>query len=278
MSELVNRSTGEVLDLATAEGVARALTGLDAEVEDLAARLDELASGGIEGTVTAWCWRDIGRVGAALLWKRLAFWVGWLRARYPISEQLPACWWRHPELVEELTALYLAWRAAYTDPAAHLTAPADWHDRWLPGTLARVRRWGVYCDGEHRDRPAGTYDPRAVDDQDAFTRHVDAELRDRQLSLQPEKETPMPTSTSESANLMPATEIAAHLAAGAARSLGGLPGSPVRYDDAFWRPDGDTYSRITDPALIERLRVDEKRLRLADAAVLAAREDDDEPR
>jgi len=268
VSEFVHRSTGEVLDVGTAEGVARALTAIDTELEDLAARVDELASGGIEGTVTAWCWRDIGPVGAAMLWKRLALWVGWLRARYPLAEQLPACWWRHPELVEELTALYLAWRAAYTDPAAQLTAPADWHDRWLPGTLARVRGWGVYCDGDHRDRPTGTYDPRAVDDQDAFTRHVDADLHDRQLSLQPATEKSMPAS--ETVELLPATEMTAHLAAGTARSLGGLPGSPVWHDDAYWRCDGDTYARITDPALVARLRADDERLRLADAAVRAA--------
>jgi hypothetical protein len=275
MSELVNRTTGEVLDLGTLDGLARAIGTLDTDLQDVAARLDELA-GGTEGPVTAWCWRDIGPIGAAVLWKRLAFWVGWLRARYPVAEQLPACWWRHPELIEELTALYLAWRAAYTDPAAHLTAPADWHDRWLPGTLARVRSWGVYCDGDHRDRPAAAYDLRAVDDQDAFTRHVDADLHARRESMHIREELPMPSSAT--VDVIPATEIAAHLAAGAAHSLGGLPGSPVRYDGAYWRADGDAYVRITDPTLVERLRVDEERLRLADDAVQAAREREEETR
>jgi hypothetical protein len=70
----------------------------------------------------------------------------WLRevltVRYPAmvtsSSAWRPCWYRHPDVVEELSWLYAAWRAAYEEPDAPPTRAADWHDRWLPGVIARI--------------------------------------------------------------------------------------------------------------------------------------------
>lgn len=43
----------------------------------------------------------------------------------------------------------------------------DFHDRWLPGVLARVRAWGVHCQAEHRDRASGVYDDAPTSDDNA---------------------------------------------------------------------------------------------------------------
>jgi hypothetical protein len=75
-----------------------------------------------------------------------------LRVRHPeMYDRLGACWFLHPDVLDEMTALRAAWFAAYRDPAAPATAAIEWHDRWLPGAMRRcrtaIRRRG--CKGRH---------------------------------------------------------------------------------------------------------------------------------
>jgi hypothetical protein len=111
------------------------------------------------GPQVAWCWRNIGPRAADTLWTELSAWTVWLRGRYPLARRIPACWPEHPEVVEELTALWLAWQAAYTDRDAPLTAAADWHDRWLPGLLHRFDHgpFALDCTTTHHPRPPSAY-------------------------------------------------------------------------------------------------------------------------
>ena len=99
------------------------VAGLLARLEDLEAQTTTPGR-----TPTSWCWRSIGANGADELWHLLTDWVTWIRGRHPLARKIPPCWSDHPELVEELTALWLAWQHAYEDRDAPLTA-ADWHDR-----------------------------------------------------------------------------------------------------------------------------------------------------
>jgi hypothetical protein len=86
-------------------------------------------------------------------------WTAWLRHRYPLARKIPDCWAQHPELVEELTTLWLAWQGAFQQPDALLTAAADWHDRWLPGVLHRLEHgpFALDCSDAHRSRPEASY-------------------------------------------------------------------------------------------------------------------------
>ena len=90
---------------------------------------------------TSW-WPDltIGENRAQAL-ECLAVWVDEvLRARHPeLYNQLGACWYQHPDILDELTALRAAWYAAYRDPGAPPAAAVEWHDRWLPGVMRRCR-------------------------------------------------------------------------------------------------------------------------------------------
>jgi len=68
-------------------------------------------------------------------------------------------WVDHPEVVEEVTALWLAWQAAYVERDAPLTAAAEWHDRWLPGVLHRLEHgpFALDCGTCHKPRPEALY-------------------------------------------------------------------------------------------------------------------------
>lgn len=130
------------------------IAGLIARLEDLESRTVTAAR-----APTAWCWRKIGPQASEELWRQLTDWVAWTRSRYPLARKIPPCWAEHPELVEELTALYLSWQHAYESLDAPLTAAAEWHDRWLSGVLYRLEHgpFALDCTNEHRPRPATAY-------------------------------------------------------------------------------------------------------------------------
>lgn len=132
---------------------------------DLLARLGDVEQPSPSARApTAWCWRDLGPQAEEVLARELGSWVDWIRGRYPLSRKIPACWADHPEIVEELTALWLAWQYAYQERDAPLTAAADWHDRWLPGVLHRLEHgpFAVDCSSEHHPRPAAAYAQTAL--------------------------------------------------------------------------------------------------------------------
>lgn len=294
MTEYLDESTGEVLDLSHSDGVARALLAQQYRIERLTMRLtmattsletlqeqlDERDDSLLDG-VTAWTWSALGPLGAETLWQRLERWVGWLRGRYPLAEQLPGCWWRHPELVEELTALHVAWRAAYSDPAASMTAPIEWHQHYLPTFLARVRGWGVHCTDSHRDRPVALYSAAGTDDPAAFEQYVADDVQQRRDyagggdgALSP---SPISTGTGREEQphmeTLPREEMTALLATGQASMLGTIPGAPVTYQNRYWVADGTAYVRVDDDDLNEQLRRDHERLQQADKAVNNSRTD-----
>jgi hypothetical protein len=132
-------------------------------IADLLARLEDLETlgGNTAASAAAWCWRDLGPHAQTELMNQLEPWVGWLRQRYPLARKIPASWATHPELVEELTALWLAWQGAYQQPDAPLTGAADWHDRWLPGLLHRLEHgpFALDCSEVHCARPDTAYAP-----------------------------------------------------------------------------------------------------------------------
>jgi len=132
-----------------------ALTDLMVRVEEA----EDVASQPVAGSVSSWCWRYAGASAAESLWVELGDWVGWIRHRYPLARRIPECWADHPEVVEELTALWLAWQAAYVERDAPLTGAAEWHDRWLPGVLHRLEHgpFAVDCGTCHKARPDTLY-------------------------------------------------------------------------------------------------------------------------
>lgn len=60
--------------------------------------------------------------------------------------KLPPCWPSHPEAVIELSTLMTEWVRIYGDPDNRpLQDALVWHDKWLPGVLARLSA-AIKCD------------------------------------------------------------------------------------------------------------------------------------
>ena len=88
------------------------------------------------------------------LFEDLDLWVTWLVDHYSLDRRfVPECWARHWELVEELSALHLAWEAAYAT-TAHADAALTRHER-LALARTRVADWVARTGcrpGEHRGK------------------------------------------------------------------------------------------------------------------------------
>ena len=130
--------------------------------------------------VFRWAQLDAGEAEAA--WTALAGWVDWLLDRHIVKEVPRGCWWRHGSMVEELTALWWAWQAAY-DPKADPRAPLMWLeqlDRARDRIRLRLTQQGACMTGEHRAAPIALDNKAALADFDVFVRtdvgrrHTDA--------------------------------------------------------------------------------------------------------
>ncbi|WP_417564151.1 hypothetical protein [Microbacterium sp.] len=100
----------------------------------LAAQLSDFAPsvrGGSSAPIGAHVvdWRTLKDAQAPAAWNSLRAWVEWFTIRYRISESVvPACWFKHGQLVEELSALHTAHTAAF-DPSDAGFGPIGWHER-----------------------------------------------------------------------------------------------------------------------------------------------------
>src|SRR3954447_19537142 len=104
--------------------IATGVTQLRAAVETLAAADDTTAE-------PIWCWSDLDAESAERAWVELTAWLETvLLPRYPDAARvLYPCWYRHPNVLDSLTALYATWRAAYRTRKAPVVLAASWLDR-----------------------------------------------------------------------------------------------------------------------------------------------------
>jgi hypothetical protein len=112
----------------------------------------------------------------------LASWVtGVLLYRYPgTGAVLPPCWPAHSAVVEDW--LYWDWTSWALDPEARSRDAADWHDRWLPGALARIRPQLAICGqrSRHATPPSQRPVPAELEIAD---RHPEAVFIDKMARL-----------------------------------------------------------------------------------------------
>ena len=139
------RQRVEVLE---STGPVPVAVGGDDEVQDVAPAEP--------ATYVPYCWRHVSAAEARRLWVRLREWVDWVNARYFASswESIRPCWFRHPAAVEELTALWAAWEAAYraSDEGEGFSDAALWWHEKLHTVVHRL--WDeqfAECKAGHQD-------------------------------------------------------------------------------------------------------------------------------
>jgi len=114
------------------------------------------SSAPIGGIVTNW--RELADEDASERWEALREWVEWMTVRYnvPVSV-IPACWWKHDRLVEELSALHTAHLAAF-DPSDAGYGPIGWHERLAIAWPRLSHAYGGGCSTGHRPTKPRTWD------------------------------------------------------------------------------------------------------------------------
>jgi hypothetical protein len=147
-----------------------------AQLTDIVARISGTRGhGGGAERPSIWVWDQLTAERSRSQWAGLVPWVRWLIMRYPRAlREFPPCWHLHPDAIEELTALWAAWRAAYhhgDDPSDDMV---NWHDRWLPGVAGRLLGTGGVLTGcaaasTHRDVNLDGAPRNSFDDDDLPT-------------------------------------------------------------------------------------------------------------
>ena len=111
---------------------------LPAKVAELAQAVAAAAGDELAPRHTAPCWLDLAPGVRA---DRLAELDGWVRGvlvpNYPLALRA-GCWASHPDAVWELSTLREEWLRVYDRRYPDLAGALAWHDRWLPGTSARL--------------------------------------------------------------------------------------------------------------------------------------------
>jgi hypothetical protein len=137
LRELTERVDGQQESLATAAGLSKQVEALSR----LITRPPGTGAQEEQARAHPRIWAIMGDDESTDALRDLARWVtGILLVSYPhAAAVLPPCWPAHEAAVSELDWLYWTWTEWATDPQARARDAADWHDRWLPGTLARIR-------------------------------------------------------------------------------------------------------------------------------------------
>lgn len=119
-----------------------------------------------EARVRAWNWSAMSAKEAGDAWAELLRWRRKVLAvRWPTmyDKMTRPCWFRHPDVVEDLSALYVMWHWSFV--AKEATAPRawDWTDRTLPCTARRIQETLDRCKHGHRaPMPAEDHDDAEI--------------------------------------------------------------------------------------------------------------------
>lgn len=207
VSDLASASELHDRQLAELGGVVSELGGFAAtareEIASLREFLLELQKGLVEreglSRPNRWVWTFLPRDQAAQLWRELRWFVDHLITRYPLSSDVsvPPCWYRHTVAVDELTALYAAWRQAFCSgdqPSDEMTA---WHNRWLWPTLHTLHSHADWkeCKAQRQHVAPAARQDRTDDDFDDFVARDLSERPDERRSDLPWSTDGKPAST-----------------------------------------------------------------------------------
>ncbi|MCZ7458225.1 hypothetical protein [Streptomyces sp. WMMC940] len=99
--------------------------------------------------------------------RELARWVNWLVTAFELQGQIPPCWYRHPSILEHLTALYASWVRIY----CRTTSGSDLAEAEWISTLHAFEpylRAPACANGTHHETPAPAPTAAAGEDLEEF--------------------------------------------------------------------------------------------------------------
>lgn len=131
-------------------------------VSGLAATLKSVLDTGKAKAPAAPRWDHLDQAAEAAQLAQLGKWVNAvLRVQYP-EYPLPDCWSAHRAALWELGTLCAEWNRTYGDPRGVDLDRAEWfHERWLPGALARLNK-AICADGNYCRTHTGGYQQKAA--------------------------------------------------------------------------------------------------------------------
>lgn len=108
-----------------------------------------------------WVWEAMEPAERIQRLHELADWVKWLRTRYELHNDIPSCWYRHPPVLERLTALYAGYARTYIAPSPGRDhAEIEWIQA-LNSMVPQLKR--PSCSGGHQDPPHRKRDEAAAE-------------------------------------------------------------------------------------------------------------------
>ncbi|KUF20144.1 hypothetical protein [Streptomyces silvensis] len=115
-----------------------------------------------------WVWSDMDLDEREARLGEMTLWVDWLIKTYDIRNQVARCWYRHPRIVEHLTALYTGWFRTYAGDPTKLGLRSE--AEWIKDLYAFLPRLNsASCQTSHMETPA----PTLTADDKAFSEWLD---------------------------------------------------------------------------------------------------------
>lgn len=129
-----------------------------------------------------WCWRYTSGEERRILWQEVADFVRFINARFGQHSnllQIRPCWYEHPVVVEELTAMMVSWQAAMAGARKVNTDYSAWLSYWFYPRMAAIREskntWGLgKCLSEHHAPDSVTAPEDAP--TDLLNEHIEADM------------------------------------------------------------------------------------------------------
>lgn len=172
----------------TLEGVMAEVAEVHEEIREAKKAVDRIETVLEEAPVGGpWAWELLSPFEQSYLWAKLDRFVQWLHETYLSRTPrfaLTACWYKHPNVVGQLTALMVAHTAVYNELAVEASmALVDWHERCLYPTMRRIVENGSLTDcaqgHKETERPKLERESALVErtepPESAFSAHGDQE-------------------------------------------------------------------------------------------------------
>lgn len=201
------------------EDLSGRVGALEDLVEQIVNQITDVPAGG------PWCWRYLDPYEQVALFHEVRDWVDWMVVRYQVGSVVMPCWYKHGAAIEELTALYVSWRATYQrKPRAYSDDLTAWHDRWFWPCIRRIESEHFFKGCTRLQHDQGK-DRTVVTDPDAFATDMSA-LMDGVRSGMDAEQVHSLLDTREAIALRPKD-----------------PTSPIKWGDTWWAilansPDG----------------------------------------